>query len=310
LFHFSTGNFRAHSSAGGDRLLLAPGFCYALVAFMSVCDKLIVSLLFLLASSVPASSEPLTAPGRLKSSPALTVTDAGTWKTVYKGMAFRQIGLERSEPKHSIDLKLVRFDTQSLFPRILRSVQFGFKGATAKTFVEKSGAVAAINASYFDTDGKPLAFLKIAGQMINSRVSTSPLYTGTFGVKDQRPLIWHRDEFLPDQAEEALQSGPLLLLHGIPQAVTGVPNRANRRALIGIDHEQRLVVAVTDTVLGGLHWYELQELLSASTWQVQLTDLLNLDGGGSAQLYVKSGNFEAMVPGTAEVPVAIGIFYR
>ena len=277
---------------------------------MSVCDKFIVSLLFLLSSSVPVSSQPSTVSGRLKSSPALTVIDAGTWKTVYKGIAFRQMSLERSEPKHSIDLKLVRFDTQWLFPRILRSVQFGFKGANAKTFGEKSGAVAAINASYFDTDGKPLAFLKIAGQMINSRVSTSPLYTGIFGVKDQRPLIWHRDEFLPDQAEEALQTGPLLLLHGIPQAVTGIPNRLSRRALIGIDHEQRLVVAVTDTVLGGLHWYELQELLSASTWQVQLTDLLNLDGGGSAQLYVKSGNFEAMVPGTAEVPVAIGIFYR
>jgi hypothetical protein len=54
----------------------------------------------------------------------------------------------------------------------------------------------------------------------------------------------------------------------------------------------------------------LQEILSASTWQVQLTDLLNLDGGGSAQLYVKAGNFEAMVPGTTEVPVAVGIFHR
>jgi exopolysaccharide biosynthesis protein len=206
-------------------------------------------------------------------------------------------------------LKLVRFDPQWL-PRILRSVQFGFKGASAKTFVEKSGAVAATNANYFDADGKPLAYLKIGGQTINSRVSTSPLYTGIFGVKDQRPLISHRDEFLPDQAEEALQAGPLLLLHGIPQAVTGIPNRASRRALIGIDQEQRLIMAVTDTVLGGLYWHELQEIFSAPAWQVQLTDLLNLDGGGSAQLSVKAGNFETIVPGTAEVPVAIGIFKR
>jgi len=277
---------------------------------MSVCHKFIVSFLFLLASSEPAFSQPSTAPARLKGSPTLTVTDAGSWKQVSKGITSRQISLERSEPQHSIDLKLVRFDTQWFFPRILRSVQFGFKGATAKTFVEKSGAVAAINANYFDADGKPLAYLKMGGQLINSRVSTSPLYTGIFGVKDQRPLIWQRDEFLPDQAEEALQAGPLLLLHGIPQAVTGIPNRANRRALIGIDSEQRFVMAVTDTVLGGLHWHELQEILSVMTWQVQLTDLLNLDGGGSAQLYVKAGNFEAMVPGTAEVPVAIGIFHK
>jgi hypothetical protein len=34
--------------------------------------------------------------------------------------------------------------------------------------------------------------------------------------------------------------------------------------------------------------------------------LLNLDGGGSAQLFVKSGKFEEFVAGTAKVPVAIG----
>ena len=236
--------------------------------------------------------------------------DIGSWKPVYKGIASRKMALERSEPNHSIDLKLFRFDSQWTLPRVLRSAQFQLKGANAKTFVEKSGAIAAINANYFDTDGKPLAFLKVAGQAINSRVSTSPLYTGIFGVKDQRPFITHRDEFLPEQVDEGLQSGPLLLLHGITQTVTGVPNRASRRALIGIDQEQRVVIAVTDNLLGGLHWHELQEIFSAPMWQIQLTDLLNLDGGGSAQLYVKAGNFETLVPGSSEVPVAVGFFYR
>ena len=274
------------------------------------CVTLFIIVLSLFVGSVPVSSQALAASVKLQSSPSLTISDPGRWQPVHKGMEFRQIVLERSEPKHSIDLNLVRFDSQWISPRILRSAQFQLKSANAKTFVEKSGAAAAINANYFDSDGKPLAFLKVGGQAINSRVSTGPLYTGLFGVKDQRPAIWHRDEFLSDQADQALQSGPLLLLHGIPQAVTGVPTRASRRALIGIDHEQRLVVAVTDTVLGGLHWHELQEIFSAPTYQIQLTDLLNLDGGGSAQLYIKAGKFEAMVPGAVEVPVAIGFFYR
>ena len=277
---------------------------------MSLFVTIIVSLLFLIVGLVPVSSQPSITPAKLKSSPALTVTDAGGWKPVYKGIAFRQMALERSEPKHSIDLKLVRFDTQWIFPRILRSAQFQLKGANTKTFVEKSGALAAINANYFDSDGRPLAFLKIAGQAINPRVSTSALYTGIFGVKDQRPVIWNREEFLPDQVDEGLQSGPLLLVHGIPQTVTAVPNRASRRALIGIDQEQRLVIAATDTLLGGLHWHELQEIFSASMWHIQLMDLLNLDGGGSAQFYVKAGNFDTLVPGAAEVPVAIGFFAK
>jgi Phosphodiester glycosidase len=275
-----------------------------LMARLSITATLLV-LLF--SSSTSVSSQ---APANLKNNPTLAVTDSGSWKVIQKGVEFRKIALERSEPSHSIDLKLLRFDTHWIVPRILRSAQFQLKGATAKTFVEKSGALATINANYFDTEGKPLAFLKVASQAINARIAKTSLYTGVFSIKDQRPFISHRDDFLPEQADEGLQCGPLLLLHGTAQPVTGVPSRASRRALIGIDQEQRLVIAVTDSLLGGLHWPELQEIFSATPWQIQVTDLLNLDGGGSAQLYVKAGKFEEMVAGTAEVPVAIGFFSR
>jgi exopolysaccharide biosynthesis protein len=201
-------------------------------------------------------------------------------------------------------------DTHWVVPRVLPSAQFQLKSANVKTFAEKSGALAAINANYFDTAGKPLAFLKVASGVINPRVAKTALYTGVFGVKDQKPFIAHRDEFAPEQADEGLQSGPLLLLHGAPQEVTVVSSRAHRRALIGIDQEQRLVVAVADSIFGGLYWPELQEIFSDAAWQIRLTDLLNLDGGGSAQIYIKAGKFEDMVAGTSEVPVAIGFFRR
>jgi Phosphodiester glycosidase len=269
---------------------------------------MIVALFVLLGpSSVSVSSQ---SPAKLKNSPTLAVTDAGSWKSIQKGIEFRKMSLQRSETSPSIDLKLLRFDTHWIVPRVLSSAQFQLKGANVKTFAEKSGAIATINANYFDTDGKPLAFLKVGNQAINSRVAKTSLYTGVFSIKDHRPVILHRDEFVPEHAHEAFQSGPLLLLHGTAQPVTGAPNRASRRALIGMDQEQRLVIAATDNLLGGLHWPELQEIFSASSWQIQVTDLLNLDGGGSAQLYVKAGNFLELVAGTSEVPVAIGFFNR
>lgn len=264
----------------------------------------------LLLIAISAGSVSSQSPGKQKISPTLLVSDPGAWKTVQRGVEFRKIILERSEPAHTIDLKVLRFDSQWIVPRVLRSAQFQLKGANVTTFVERSGAVAAVNANYFDTDGKPLAFLKTAGQTINARVSRSALYTGVFAVKDQHPFISNRDDFVPEQADEALQSGPLLLLRGSLQAVTGVPPRASRRAVIGIDKDQRLLVAVTDTLIGGLYWTELQEIFSAPQWQLQASDLLNLDGGGSAQLYIKTGKFEEAVPGAAEVPVAIGFFTR
>ena len=268
----------------------------------------IVGLLFFL--GLASISVSFQAPTKLRDNPTLAVSDSGSWKSIQQGVEFRKMALQRSEPSHSIDLKLVRFDTRRIVARVLRSAQFQLKGANAKAFADKSGAIATINANYFDTDGKPLAFLKAASQAINSRVVKTSFYTGVFSIRDQRPLISHRDDFLPDQADEGLQSGPLLLLHGTAQAIIGAPSRASRRALIGMDQEQRLVIAATDNLLGGLHWPELQEIFSAASWQIQVTDLLNLDGGGSAQLYVRAGNFVELVAGTSEVPVAIGFFNR
>jgi len=267
-------------------------------------------VLLILLSSSPISVSSQAPATKLKNNPALAVTDAGSWKVIQKGVEFRKMLLERSEPSHSIDLKLLRFDTRLVVPRVLRSAQFQLKSANAKMFAEKNGALAAINGSYFDTDGKPLAFLKVAGRAINARLAKNSLYSGVFSIKDQKPLISQRDDFLPEQADEGLQSGPLLLLHGTLQTVTGLPSRVSRRSLIGIDQEQRLVVAVADSLLGGLYWPEMQEIFSAAPWQIQVTDLLNLDGGGSAQLYIKTAKFEELVAGTAEVPVAIGFFNR
>ena len=267
--------------------------------------------LFLLLFPAVALAQPAGQPAyRLQSIPGLTVTEPGSWKAIHKGTEFRKLTLQRSEPHQVIDLKMVRFDTRWLIPRIVRSLQFNLKGASARTLAEKSGAVAAINANYFDEKGKPLGFLKAAGDGANSPVSKSSLFTGIFAVKDRSPFIIHKDHFSHELADEGLQAGPLLLAKGIALPVTRGAGKQSRRALIGIDKEQRLTIAVTDSLFGGLTWVELQEIFGAGQWQVQTVDLLNLDGGGSAQLYVKGAQLEEQVPGTTEVPVAIGFFQK
>jgi uncharacterized protein YigE (DUF2233 family) len=225
-------------------------------------------------------------------------------------MEFRTIALERSEPSHAIELKVLRFDSRWVIPRIIRSSRFQLKGANVKTLAEKSGAIAAINGNYFDEKGQPLGFLKAEAQEVNRAISKSALFSGVFGTRSLSPFIVHRDEFQSPQADEALQSGPLLLNRGKALEVTRGAGRYGRRSVIGIDQANRLVIAVADSILGGLTWVELQELFSTPHWQLQTPDLLNLDGGGSAQLYVKTGNLEEMIPGTAEVPVAIGFFNK
>jgi len=240
----------------------------------------------------------------------LTVTDAGTWRDVQKGVAIRTLVLERTQPNYTIELKLARFDTQLITARVLDSGEFQLRSASAKTFAEKSQAIAAINANYFDERGRPLAYLKTRVKEVNRILSKHSLYTGVFGIGESGAFVTHRDEFAPSQASEALQSGPLLLHRGVPLAVSPDLGRYARRAVIAVDKNGALIVAVADAVLGGLGLAEVQKLFADSRWHVDAVELLNLDGGGSAQLYVKSGKFEEWLPGTSEVPVAIGFFSK
>jgi hypothetical protein len=269
-------------------------------------------LLFFLTVFLPAASLSQAPPpgNRFKISPTLSVSEPGTWKTIHKGAEYRTVTFERSEPQQTIDLKIVRFDGRWIAPRIVPSQLYGLKGASVKTLGEKSGAVAMINANYFDGNGKPLGFLKVAAADINPNISRSDLYTGIFAIKDHTPFIVHRDQFLPPQADEGLQAGPLLLTRSLPLTVTRGAERQFRRSVIGIDPEQRLVIAVTDTLFGGLTWAELQEFFGSPRWQAQTSDLLNLDGGGSSQLYIRGAQFQEYVAGTADVPTAIGFFPR
>jgi uncharacterized protein YigE (DUF2233 family) len=275
--------------------------------------RFLASLLFVTALTAAANSVspqgPATA-AKIKLRSNLVVQNAGTWKTVDPGIEYRNVVLERSEPNYSVEFKLIRFDMRQIAPRILHSADMQLKSGDAKTLAQRSGAVAAINANYFDEKGRPLAFLRTATGEVNRNIAKSALYTGFFGVRDAIPFIVHRNDFQTHGVEEALQSGPLLLQRGANAEINSGLGRVSRRAVIGVDRSQKLIVGVTDTVLGGLSFSELQELFSTPNIQLDVSELLNLDGGGSAQLYLKARRLEEFVAGTSEVPVVIGFFRR
>ncbi|MFQ5903349.1 MAG: phosphodiester glycosidase family protein, partial [Candidatus Binatia bacterium] len=173
----------------------------------------------------------------------------GSWKIIHKGTEFRKVTLERSNANYLIDLKMVRFDTRWVVPRIVQSLQYNLKGANVKTLAQKSGAMATINANYFDKKGRPLGFLKAAADEVIRKVSRSSLFTGIFGIKDSLPFIIHRDHFSAEKVDEGLQAGPLLLTKGAALHVKRGASKRSRRSLIGIDKEKRLIIAVTEGLL-------------------------------------------------------------
>jgi exopolysaccharide biosynthesis protein len=271
-----------------------------------------VCIIFLTGTSLCFTVFPLTGAGPVSPArrPGLAISNPGAWQSIHRGIEMRTVTLERADDNFVIDLRLVRLDQRWIGARILYSEELGLRSADVKTFAALAGALVAVNANYFDERGRPLGLLKTARSRAHSNLSKSSLYTGVFAIKNNLGFITHRDELTLDSSGEAVQAGPLLLHNGVPLSITRGAGRQSRRSLIGIDKDQRLIIAVTDSFVGGLTWVELQELFDAQSGLVPMIDLLNLDGGGSAQLFVKGPSTEQYITGTTAVPVALGFFQK
>ena len=92
--------------------------------------------------------------------------------------------------------------------------------------------------------------------------------------------------------------------------MTGVQTCAlpiSRRSAIAIDRKGRILLVASKDRFPGLTLTELQKILLGKDLDIQ--DALNLDGGGSSQLYVPAKNSEAKIDasGGDKVPVFLTV---
>jgi exopolysaccharide biosynthesis protein len=213
----------------------------------------------------------------------------------------------------SSSIALVRSDMQSHRIATIRASEFGWKHATVQALCKASGAVACINANFFDEQGKPLGLIISRGIIHQKIHKGGGLLTGILFVTPKSVGVAFRDTFSTEGVVEAVQAGPRLVSRGA--IVEGLKESARSSNLSGIciDAQQRVsIFRVTSGVFGGsLH--QLQNVLTDP--QIGCVEALNFDGGGSSSMYI-SGEIqghagavrEENFPGTDEVPVAIGLF--
>jgi uncharacterized protein YigE (DUF2233 family) len=228
-------------------------------------------------------------------------------------------GLEQTNFKMNGDsiisssIAIVRSDMRSHRIATIRASEFGWKHATVQALCKAAGAVACINANFFDEQVKPLGLVMSRG-IIHQRVHKGGgLLTGILYITPKSIGIDHRDTFLPDGVVEAVQAGPRLVSKGVVVEGIKESSRSSNLSGICIDAQQRVAIfRVTSGVFGGsLH--QLQSLLASPS--IGCVEALNFDGGGSSSMYI-SGEIqghagavrEESFPGTDEVPVAIGLF--
>jgi len=208
--------------------------------------------------------------------------------------------------------ELVLFRSSLLRYRIgvIRASEYGWYRNTARALGRESRATLAINANFFDEKGKALGLVISRGIISQSVHKGGSTLSGIFSISSSGPVIINRSQLSPHGILEAVQAGPRLLVNGEPVKGIRDPDVLTKRSGICIDREKRVVIYCVSSGLLGVSISQLQSILTLPS--VGCEDALNLDGGGSSQLYLnvpESSTFkELFIEGTDTIPVALGLF--
>ncbi|MDF1758237.1 MAG: phosphodiester glycosidase family protein [Legionellaceae bacterium] len=171
------------------------------------------------------------------------------------------------------------------------------KPAFAYEFARANNALIALNGGFFDKSFHPL------GLRISDNHQYSPLkhisWWGIFSINNHKAQITNVRNFKPSKnINFAVQTGPRLIIQGkIPSLKAGIA----QRSALGITSKGKLIILVTQN--SPLTTSSLANILKSPP--LNCVDAINLDGGGSSQIFANIGKFKIDATGFSEVSDAI-----
>lgn len=229
------------------------------------------------------------------------------WKAVAPDLWSAQVTLPGGAI-FSSELLAFRSTLSNFSVAILKASEIGMQRSTVRYLADSAGAVVAVNGSFFDEYGKPLGLIVSRGIVAQSIQRRSNTLTSVFAIVGGKPRIMSRSDFDVAGVTSALQAGPRLLSKG--EKVSGLAERdaVTRRSGLCLDRQGALVLYATSSRLRGVSLRQLQDVLINS---FECVDALNLDGGGSSQMFFRgfssSGIESISLDGQDLVPNAIGL---
>lgn len=210
-----------------------------------------------------------------------------------------QIGSVPIRHEHGMDFSLVvtKVDLTKAYVRVLTNDSLAVKRDFVEAMAKNTGAIAAINAGFFDEKGARGLVLK------NGKELRAPNRTHGY------LLLWDEGAHIGPtrilEAENAIQSFPLLLVNGevMSDSAKNIGTVA-RRSAAALTSTGDLLLVVTNSELVGLTIPQLTVLLRG----LGARNAIALDGGASSQLYVRNADYR--VREWDPVPVALGVFPR
>lgn len=212
----------------------------------------------------------------------------------------------------SPELFLVKTSLKKHRLGVIRAADFGLRNDNVKDLSIKAKSILAINANFFDENGKALGLVISRGIKHQNIHYGGGTLTGIFQVDQKGVSIINRSDFQASLVTEAVQSGPRLIIQG--KAVKSIknPDSVSKRAGICINKKHEIIIFISSGLMG-ISMRQVQQILESDG--INCFDALNLDGGGSAQLYLQGGlhekhQSEVFISGRDNIPVAIGLFVK
>lgn len=237
------------------------------------------------------------------------VTAGAEWRSITEGVDYQQI------VRDGLDVHVTRIDLTNEELRIITTLE-SEKGLTVSEYAQKTGAIVAINADYFDEKGEPIG---LAAGACGIWAEPKPVRKQPVTmVGEKRVEIVPAGERPDAWVSGAVAGWPLLIsgckvIEELPGSdfFTRAPHP--RTAVALSENGETLFFVVADGRRDGIPGPTLPELAAFLREELQACEALNLDGGGSSAMWIddrivnrpsdgverKVGNHLAVIPSSA-----------
>lgn len=240
------------------------------------------------------TAQPLS--GSAQTSAATRPADNG-WQAIDAAMELRTLRL--SINARTAFATVLRFDPAAYHVSVKYDVA---NAGTAREWFDALEPLALINGGYFDEAGKATALVIFDG------IRRGESYDGFGGMvvineAGEFELRSLRDQpYDPGEAlQQAMQSSPMLIQPGGQLADFEADEDRSRRSVIARDQNGRILLIATNTATFTLN--ELARVLDES--DLQLDAALNLDGGRSTGLFVRTPSAQTSIESFEKLPLVL-----
>jgi exopolysaccharide biosynthesis protein len=239
-----------------------------------------------------------------------TIANRESWQLLAEDLWLFKKPIEEST-FFNPELILIKTSLKKYRLATLRAADFGKTNLSIKNLTNAHNALLGINANFFDENNKAIGLVVSKGNTYQKVHNGGSTLTGIFSVSSKSLSIVNRTEYQPISTLEAIQAGPRLISQG--SRIQGLRNldTKSRRSGICLDAQKNVIFFISNG-FSGITLNDLIELLLSK--EINCYDALNLDGGGSAQLYLKlpsqkqdSEITEINIPGNDYIPVGLGL---